>query len=193
MLRGKAGEWAQRGRSRAAFKHNLEIATLNPADAGAHYQLGLLYQQRHDLTEARARFERAIEIDPEELDAHYQLGRIAREQNRPAEAVKHFEEVVQRDQTHAQYEVWREIGATYLAAEQFAVARDMLERFREHRTADPEGLYLLGRTYAALGNRRAAHDMLEACIAAVKAAPAYQYRLDKRWLNAARQLLRSQG
>ena len=36
---------------------------------------------------------------------------------------------VQRDQSHSQNEIWREIGATYIAAGQYGDARDALERF----------------------------------------------------------------
>ena len=34
---------------------------------------------------------------------------------------------------------------------------------------------------------------MEACINAVKTAPAYKYRLEKRWLNEAQQFLKSSG
>lgn len=192
LMRGYVGEFTRATRARAAFRQNLEAATLNPADASAHYNLGLIHQQRGELSQARERFARAIEIDPEELDAHYQLGRIARTEGRLADAIKHFEQVVTRDQTHSQHEIWRETGATYLAAGQFADARDTLERFLEQRQNDPEGLYLMGRAYAGLGHRREAASSMQACIEAVKTAPAYKYRTEKRWLNEAQQFLRSQ-
>ncbi|HEX8143275.1 MAG TPA: tetratricopeptide repeat protein [Pyrinomonadaceae bacterium] len=190
LLRGYAGDLTRAHRARASFRQNLEAATLNPADASAHYNLGLIHQQRNELDEARRRFERAIEIDADERDAHYQLGRIARSQGRLADAIKHFEQVVERDQAHSQHEVWREIGSTYLAAEQFADARDALERFLDHRPNDPEGLYLMGRAYAGLGHQREAASSMQACIEAVKTAPAYKYRTEKRWLNEAQQFLR---
>ena len=145
------------------------------------------------MEEARKRFERAVEIDADELDAHYQLGRIAREQGRLPDAINHFNETVARDQTHAQHEIWREIGATYLAAGQFEDARESLERFLEHRNMDPQGLYLMGRALAGLGRQREAADSMQACIEAVKTAPAYKYRTEKRWLNEAQQFLRSQA
>jgi tetratricopeptide (TPR) repeat protein len=192
LLRGYFTEFSRSQRARASFKQNLEAATLNPADASAHYNLGLIHQQRGELEAARERFERAIQIDPEEVDAHYQLGRIARQQKQPIEAIKHFEQVVIRDQTHSQYEVWREVGATYIAAGQYDDARTALERFLEHRESDPEGLYLAGRAHAGLGHQREAASLMEACINAVKTAPAYKYRLEKRWLNEAQQFLRSQ-
>ncbi len=193
FLRAYIGEAVRSHQARAAFKQNLEAATLNPADASAHYNLGLIHQQRGELDQARKRFERAVEIDADEVDSHYQLGRIARMQNRLADAIKHFEQVVERDEAHAQHEIWREIGATYLAASQFADARDALERFLEPRRSDPQGLYLMGRALAGLGRTREAAEQMQACIEAVKTAPAYKYRTEKRWLNEAQQFLRTQS
>ena len=192
ILRSYVGEATRAQRARASFRQNLEAATLNPSDASAHYNLGLLHQQRREYEEARARFLRAVEIDPEETDAHYQLGRISRAEGRLAEAVEHFGQVVERDDSHAQNEIWRDVGATYLDAGQFADARDALERFLDRRQSDPEGLYLMGRASAGLGDQRAAREWMQRCVEAVRTAPAYKYRADKRWLNEAQQFLRTQ-
>ncbi|HEX8423572.1 MAG TPA: tetratricopeptide repeat protein, partial [Pyrinomonadaceae bacterium] len=134
-----------------------------------------------------------IEIDADEVDSHYQLGRIARMQNDLAGAISRFEQVVVRDDAHAQHEIWREIGATYLSAEQYGDAYDALERFLARRQSDPEALYLSGRALSGLGRTREAADAMRACIEAVKTAPAYKYRAEKRWLNEAQQFLRTQA
>ncbi|MGH9927706.1 MAG: tetratricopeptide repeat protein, partial [Pyrinomonadaceae bacterium] len=162
LIRGYISGVLRTQRARESFKQNLEAATLNPADASAHYNLGLIHQQRGELEAARERFERAIQIDDEEIDAHYQLGRIALQQKRFDDAVKNFEQVVARDPAHSQHEIWREVGATYLAAGQFEDARDALERFIENRPSDPEALYLMGRAHAGLGHRREAASSMQA-------------------------------
>jgi tetratricopeptide (TPR) repeat protein len=191
LLRGYFSDIIGSHRAKAAFRQNLESATLNPADASAHYNLGLIHQGRGELDEARARFERALEIDAEEIDASYQLGRIARQQKRYADAIQHFEQVVARNPAHSQHEVWREVAATYIAAGQFEDARTALEPFLEHRPSDPEGLYLMGRAHAGLGHKREATSLMQACIEAVKTAPAYKYRASKHWLNEAQQFIKS--
>jgi tetratricopeptide (TPR) repeat protein len=191
LLRGYFVDIMGSHRAKAAFKQNLETATLNPADASAHYNLGLIHQSRGELDEAKARFERALEIDPEEIDAAYQLGRIARQQKRYGDAIQHFEHVVTRNPAHSQHEVWREVAATYIAAGQFDDARTALDQFLEHRPSDPEGLYLMGRAHAGLGHKREATSLMQACIEAVKTAPAYKYRSSKRWLNEAQQFIKS--
>jgi len=190
LLRGYFSGIVSTQRARAAFKQNLEAATINPRDSSAHYNLGLIHQQRGELDQARERFQRAIEIDPDEVDAHYQLGRIARAQNRLAEAIGHFEQVVLRDQYHSQNEIWREIGATYIDAGQFADGRDALQKFLDRRENDPQGLYLMGRAHAGLGDQQEAASSMQACIDAVKTAPAYKYRAEKRWLHEAQQFLK---
>lgn len=191
LLRGYFSDIIGSQRAKAAFKQNLESATLNPADASAHYNLGLIHQSRGELDEARTRFERALEIDAEEIDASYQLGRIARQQKRYADAIQNFEQVVARNPAHSQHEVWREVAATYIAAGQFEDARTALDQFLEHRPSDPEGLYLMGRAHAGLGHKREATSLMQACIEAVKTAPAYKYRASKRWLNEAQQFIKS--
>jgi tetratricopeptide (TPR) repeat protein len=77
-------------RSRQHLQQQLEIATTNPRDADAHYQLGLIYQKRRQYSEAVGRFQKAIEIDPAEPDAQFQLGRIAREQGRFDAAIRYL-------------------------------------------------------------------------------------------------------
>jgi tetratricopeptide (TPR) repeat protein len=190
LLRGYFSDVMGTQRAKAAFKQNLESATLNPADASAHYNLGLIHQSRGELDQARERFERALQIDEGEIDASYQLGRIARHQKRYPDAIQNFEHVVMRDPAHSQYEVWREVAATYIAAGQFDDARTALEQFLEHRPSDPEGLYLMGRAHAGLGHKREATNLMQACIEAVKTAPAYKYRASKRWLNEAQQFIK---
>ena len=190
LLRGYFNDIMGTQRAKAAFKQNLESATLNPADASAHYNLGLIHQSRGELDQARERFERALQIDDGEIDASYQLGRIARQQKRYADAIHNFEHVVTRDPAHSQYEIWREVAATYIAAGQFEDARTALEQFLEHRPSDPEGLYLMGRAHAGLGHKREATNLMQACIEAVKTAPAYKYRASKRWLNEAQQFIK---
>lgn len=191
LLRGYFSDIMGSQRAKAAFKQNLESATLNPADASAHYNLGLIHQSRGELQAARERFERALQIDAEEIDASYQLGRIARQEKRYADAIQNFEQVVARNPAHSQHEVWREVAATYIAAGQFEDARTALEQFLEHRPSDPEGLYLMGRAHAGLGHKREATSLMQACIEAVKTAPAYKYRASKRWLNEAQQFIKS--
>ena len=193
LLRNFLGDIASAQRAREDFKRNLEASTLNPADASAHYNLGLIYQQRRQYEEAKSSFARAIEIDPDETDAHYQLGRIAREQGRLADAISHFDAVVSRNPEHSQNEAWREIGWTYFQAGQYEDARVAFERFIDKRPSDAEARYRYGLTLHQLGRTDDAATEMQACIEAVRTSPAYKYRAEKQWANEAQLFLRSQG
>jgi len=193
LLRNFLGEMVSSQRAREDFKRNLEAATLNPADASAHYNLGLIYQQRRQFAEAKASFARSIEIDPDETDAHYQLGRIAREEGRLGDAIGHFDAVVSRRPEHSQSEAWREIGWTYFQAAQYDDALAAFERFIDKRPSDAEGRYRYGLTLHQLGRDDAAAIEMRACIEAVRTSPAYKYRAEKHWASEAETFLRAQG
>ncbi|HEX8183458.1 MAG TPA: tetratricopeptide repeat protein [Blastocatellia bacterium] len=192
LLRNFFGDMMSAQRSREEFKQNLEAATLNPADASAHYNLGLIYQQRGQHEEAKASFRRAIEIDPNEIDAHYQLGRIAREEGKLVEAINHFDPVVRSNPDHSQSEIWREIGRAYFQAAQYKDARAAFERFLNRRPSDAEGHYRYGLTLYELGQTDEALNEMRACIEAARTSPAYKYRTEKHWMNEAQTFLRSQ-
>jgi len=188
-LRGDLGDVTWSFSARQSFTRHLQASTLNPRDASAHYELGLIHQRRRQTAEAKERFSRAVEIDPGEVDAHYQLGRIAREEKRYVDAIRHFEEVVSRDDAHARSEVWREIGATYLESGSLEHARWALSRYVERRPHDPEGLLRYGEALQALGDAAGAAAQFRACVEAVDTMPAYRRGEVARWKRAARQKL----
>jgi len=177
-------------RSRQNFRRNLEAATLNPRDADAHFQLGLIYQDRRNFSEATARFKRAVEIDPSDAGAHYQLGRIAREQNRMQEALVHLAEAHRLDPKHSSNEVWRDLGATNLELGNAEIARQFLEAYVDRREYDPQGLYWLGRSYKTLNRPGDAKTMFERAIEAAQTAPPHLRRQAAKWGSQARSELR---
>jgi tetratricopeptide (TPR) repeat protein len=190
LLRDRIDDFMRSARARQSFKQNLEAATLNPADASAHYNLGLLYQTRGDFDSAATAFRKAVEIDDQETDAHYQLGRIARQQGRLDEAIAHFEKVLQQNPNHGHYEVWRETGLVYHAAGQYQDALAMLEKFLGDRPSDAQGRYWRGMTLYKLGRTAEASQEMQECIETVKTAPAYKYRTERQWLHQAESFLR---
>jgi tetratricopeptide (TPR) repeat protein len=190
MFRGDIGDIGFSLRQRQGFRRSMEAATINPHDASAHYQLGLIYQYRRQYAEAISRFEKAIQIAHDETDAHFQLGRIAREQGRLPDAINYFGIVLEQDEKHSQSEIWREIGATYLAASMFTEAKDTLEKFIDRRPYDPEGLYYYGKTLEQLEQREEAVEVFNRCVEAVKTMPWYRYREQRKWDKLAREQLK---
>ena len=176
-------------RSRQNFRRMLEAATVNPHDGEAQYQLGLIYQERHQYTDAIARFEKAIAIDPALTDAHFQLGRILREQGRLRDALTHFQTVVSIDERHNLSEVLRELGGLYVAARQFQDARNELAVYTDRRPYDPEGLYYYGQALEGLGDPARARDAYARAVEADRTAPRYRRRHTARWSRLAQKQL----
>jgi tetratricopeptide (TPR) repeat protein len=184
-LGGEVRGFGDAYRQKQDFKRFLHNATVNPKDADAHVQLGLIYQQRRQDAKAVEHFNKALAIDPNEIDANYQLGRMAREKNDLQGALNHFGIVVEQDDKYSLNEIWREIGATYLAANMYKEAADALEKFVDRRQVDPEGLYYLGRALKGLGNNDRAREMFEQAVESVNTSPDYRRRDIQKWRKLA--------
>jgi tetratricopeptide (TPR) repeat protein len=192
-LRSEVGAMGQAFGQRQNFKRFLENATINPNDADAHVQLGLIHLQRRQVTEATTRFERAISIDPQEPDANFQLGRIEREKGNLQKAIDHFGIVVAQNEKHSNNEIWREIGATYLSANMLTEAHEALEKYVERRPFDPEGLYYLGQILSKMNKEEDAKEMFRRCIEAVDTMPFYRRGEVRKWRKMAKDSSISSG
>jgi tetratricopeptide (TPR) repeat protein len=185
-LRGEFGNLGAGLRSRQSFRRNLEAAAVNPHDGDAQYQLGLIYQQRRQCTEAIRRFGNAVAIDPAQTDAHFQLGRIAREQGRLKDALAHFQTVVDQDPRHSQSEIIRELGALYLTARQYEHASHQLAEYTVRRPYDAEGLFYYGQALEGLGKLQDAREVYDRASEAVGLTPPYLRRFAAKWGRLAR-------
>lgn len=173
-------------RSGQHFRRQLEMATANPHDADAHYQLGLIYQQRRQYSEAIARFQRAVEIDKTFADAHMQLGVIAREQDRFEDAIRFLTTAASLDDKLAQSDVWRELGASYLGANRVEEADRALAKYVARREYDPEGLYWYGIVLKKTGRADEARQMFERAIEAVDTMPSHRRAQVRQWGSRAK-------
>jgi tetratricopeptide (TPR) repeat protein len=173
-------------RGRQHLQQQLEIATTNPRDADAHYQLGLVYQKRRQYSEAVARFEKAIEIDPSESEAQFQLGRIAREQGRFEDAIRFLKTAAGLNDKLASSEVWRELGAAYLGASRMEEAAAALQKYTERRSYDPEGLYWYGKALEGLERTAEARAAFEQCVEAVDTMPKHRRAEVRKWKGLAK-------
>jgi tetratricopeptide (TPR) repeat protein len=171
--------------SRQSFRRSLAASTLNPRDADAHYQLGLIYASRRQYSEAIDRFTKAAAIDPRDPSPRYELGRIALFQQRYQEAFDHFYVAAELDPTHAASAVWRDIGIACFHLDDHANALAALERYTSRREYDPEGLYWLGKALAASGQPDRAAEAWRRTIDAAKTMPSHRRRLMSQWSRKA--------
>ncbi|HEX3100267.1 MAG TPA: tetratricopeptide repeat protein, partial [Pyrinomonadaceae bacterium] len=189
FLSSEARGFGNAFRQRQNFKRFLHNSTVNPKDADAHVQLGMIYLQRRQEAKALEHLNKAIAIDPDEIDANYELGKLARSKGDLQAALDHFGVVLEQNDKHSLSEIWREIGATYLAANMLTEARDALEKFAERRSADVEGLYYLGKVLKAQGENARAADVFSEAIQSAKASPDYHRNRTKHWSKLAQKEL----
>jgi len=178
-------------RSGQNFRRNLDALTVNPRDSDAHYQLGLIYQQRRNYAEAISRFTKAIEIDPGETDAQQQLGVIALEQKRYEDARRHFAAVLALDDKHSSSEAWRGLGASDLQLGKTEQALAELKKYTDRREFDPEGLYWLGAAFKKLGRTAEARDAFQRAVEAARTSPPHRRRYTSAWGRQAKTELRT--
>jgi tetratricopeptide (TPR) repeat protein len=70
----------------------LQSAGGGPADATSAYNAGVILSNQRKMAEARAMFEKAIQMNPKMADAHYQLAMAFLNENKMPEAVKSLEQ-----------------------------------------------------------------------------------------------------
>ncbi len=173
-------------RSRQNFRRNLEAAAINPHDADAQYQLGLIYLQRHQLSEAEKRFRSAIAIDKEEPDAHHQLARVLMDRGNFADALPLLQRAAALNDKLAQNEVWRDMGNAQMHLNQLDEAEASLAKYTERRPYDPEGLFWHAKSLAALGRAGEAKAEFERTIEAVDTTPRNRIGRLRHWGSKAR-------
>jgi hypothetical protein len=172
--------------SRRNFKRHLQNATINPNDADAHVQLGLIYSSRRQRDKAEEHFRKAFDIDNEEIDANYELGKIARVRGEYQKAIEHFSAVVGQNDKYSVSEIWREIGLTYFEAGMLDEADTALSKFVTRRAFDSEGLYHYGMLLKKRGDDDGANEMFERAVDALKTAPYHRRRELIPWVRLAK-------
>ncbi len=189
QISGEATAMNNSFRQRQNFQRFLKNSLVNPKDADAHLQLGLIYKQRRQIDEASKHFEKAFEIDPNEIDANFELGKIARQKGDLQKAINHFSVVVEQNEKFSVNEIWREIGATYLNANMLAEAHEALEKFVARRSSDTEGLYYFGKVLVEQGEKEKAREIFTECVESYKTSPDYRQYEQRKWSRLAKKAL----
>lgn len=188
-LKGGVAGISSTMRQKRDHKRHLQSATVNPNDADAHVQLGLIYLSRRQSERAKEHFLKAYGIDNEEIDANYELGVIARKEGELQKAIGYFSTVVGQNDTFRLSEIWREIGITYLEAGMKEEAREALEKYVSRRPFDGEGLFYLGKLLKELDDRSSAREMFERAVEAAATAPYHRRRELRKWAKRSKREL----
>jgi tetratricopeptide (TPR) repeat protein len=172
------------------LRAQLQALTLNPRDADAHYQLGLLHWNRGDMVAAQQDFQEAIAIDSKDPAYHYWLGRSYEARQDWVKALSQYEIVYRTDPHFGQGDVFREIGKAYLHSGDVKQAIEFLRFFLQARSTDPQGRYWLGVALEKAGESAQMRSELRTLLEHARSAPRFFRRENRTWITLARNLLR---
>jgi tetratricopeptide (TPR) repeat protein len=173
-----------------AFQRNMYALTLNPQDADAHYQLGLIHFKRRNFQSARKYFESALKIEPADPDCHYHLGRTYEFQGEWQLALEQYEETYQLNPEHGLGDIIREVGKAYLHTGSIEKGKEFLNFFLQRRNSDPEGRYWLAVAWQKLGDMDQMRFQLNMALEQARSSPRFFRKENREWIYRARNLIR---
>jgi tetratricopeptide (TPR) repeat protein len=180
----------QRRSAERDLRERLQVLTLNPRDADAHYQLGLMHLHRGNTVAAQQQFQEAIAIDPQDPAYHYWLGRSYEDREDWARAQEQYEVVYGTDPQFGQEDIFREVGKAYLHSGNLEKAIEFLQFFLNERRSDPQGRYWLAIALEKAGNFAQARSEMRTLLEHARSSPRFFRRANRKWIMLARNLLR---
>jgi tetratricopeptide (TPR) repeat protein len=134
----------------------------DPKAPEVHYRLGQVLLNKAGDTgptdEARAEFEKELEVNPTNASAEFILGELARRAGKFDEAARHFARAAGMDAEFSEARL--ALGVSLAAAGKYAEALKPLEAYVRMEPDDPVGHYQLAMVYARTGNRAGAEHEL---------------------------------
>jgi tetratricopeptide (TPR) repeat protein len=173
-----------------AFQRNQHTLTMNPQDADAHYQLGLIHLKRRSLDEARKCFEKAIAIDPHDPDYCYSLGRTFEMKEEWGPALEQYEETYRLNPEYGLGDIFREVGKGYLNTEKIDKGIEFLNHFLNKRDSDPEGRYWLAVALKKSGDSEQMRFQLHMILQQARSHPRFFRKENREWVYRARRMFR---
>jgi len=172
------------------LQQQLRLLTINPRDADAHYQLGLLYLQRRNLEAAEKSFSEALAIEPGDADYHYYMGRTRELKADWPRALEQYEETYRMEPEYGHGDIFREVGKSYVHTGKLEKGVEFLKYFLENRASDPEGRYWLAIALQRMGKDDQMRAQLATILEQARSNPRFFRKENREWLYRARVGLR---
>jgi len=164
------------GRTNEAADEYQEAIRLDPALEDAYKNLGFLEWTEHHLESARARLQRAVELDPEDSFAHYYLGRVQLDAGLYESAFQELDRSGMEWPAEPQFLI--EAATGYLKLQRQEKAREVMARLSTVSLNDNE-VAVAARLLVSAGDHAKAIDLLRRLSAPEKpGGPALWARLD---------------
>jgi predicted Zn-dependent protease len=130
----------------------------SPKEPGVHYRLGQVLLSKAGesgpVDEARAEFQKELEVEPGDSASEFVLGELARRAGAWDDAARHFARATEVDAEFA--EAYLALGMSLTSAGKFAEAVAPLGTYVKMQPEDSLGHYQLAIAYGRTGNREGA-------------------------------------
>ncbi|NLN92680.1 MAG: tetratricopeptide repeat protein [Candidatus Hydrogenedens sp.] len=153
---------AAQGKNEEAAESFQQALTLNPADARAHNDLGVLLEKEDRLLEALAAYEKAVECNPDFALAQSNRGHLLGLFHRHHEAIEAFQ--IAADLAPENPEHLYNLAIHHVAAQQPEAARKAYEQTLQLAPKHPRALNNLALLDVAEGKEEAAFEKLRQAI-----------------------------
>ena len=111
------------------YKLCLKLLDLFPEHPHANYDLGYIYREKKEYSNAAIQYSRALKIDQDNVYVHYDLGFIYKENGAYQEALSEYTKVLEIDPAH-KYALW-DIGVVYEELGMKDKAEEQLKLYHE--------------------------------------------------------------
>ena len=175
------------------FQQHLRLLTLNPQDADANHQLGLIHLKRRSLDAAAACFDNAIRIDGADPDYHYCLGRVYELRGEWQQALDQYEATYRLNPDYGLGDIFREVGKAYLQTGNRQKGMEFLNFFLNNRGSDPEGRYWLAVAWRDSGDLNQMRVQLHMILEQARSNPQFFRKEHREWIFRARSLLKQEA
>jgi Flp pilus assembly protein TadD len=122
-----------------------------PEDASAHFGLGKVLQAAQRGPDARAEFERSIQLQPAQTESYYELGRLELEVQHDGQAAELFQNVLARDAKHGG--ALTGMGIIAFRSKDYAQAEQYLARAEKTAPNYLQAHYYRGLALARMGRK----------------------------------------
>jgi tetratricopeptide (TPR) repeat protein len=175
------------------FQQHLHLLTLNPQDADAHHQLGLIHLKRRNFDAAARYFDNAIRIEGADPDYHYYRGRVHELLGEWPQALEQYEATYRLSPEYGLGDIFREVGKAYLLTGNAQKGMEFLNFFLQNRGSDPEGRYWLAVGYRDLGDFSQMRIQLHLILEQARSNPRFFRKEHREWIFRARSLLKQEA
>lgn len=172
------------------FQKSLHALTVNPQDADAHYQLGLVSLKKQKPEMAQTHLRNAIGIVPDEPEYHYYLGRACESNEQWPDALSEYEAAYRLYPEFGRGDILRALGKAYLHTGNVERSIEFLNLFITRRNSDPEGRYWLARALEKSGDLDQMRFQLSTILEQSRTSPRFFRKENREWIYRARNLLR---